>query len=102
MAVTSEIIIEPLPATLGATVSGLRVAALDDAGWRVIEDAFNAYAVLIFPGQHLSDDEQLAFGRRFGQLEQGLTLAPLSNVTAQGEVRAADGVVMQMLRGNEA
>jgi alpha-ketoglutarate-dependent taurine dioxygenase len=101
MAVTSEIIVEPLASTLGATVRGVRLAALDDAGWEVIEEAFNTYALLLFPGQHLSDDEQMAFGRRFGQLEQGLTLAPLSNVTAQGEVRPADGVVMQMLRGNE-
>jgi alpha-ketoglutarate-dependent taurine dioxygenase len=101
MAVTSEIIIERLPATLGAAVRGVRLAALDGAGWRVIEDAFNTHALLIFPGQHLSDDEQMAFGRRFGDLEQGLTLAALSNVTPEGEVRAADGTVMQMLRGNE-
>lgn len=101
MAVTSEIIIEPLPATLGATVHGVRLATLDDAGWQVVEDAFNTYALLVFPGQHLSDDEQLAFGRRFGQLEKGLTLAPISNVTPEGDVRPADGVVMQMLRGNE-
>lgn len=101
MAAVSEIIIEPLPATLGATVSGIRLGALDDAGWQVIEDAFNTYALLIFPNQHLSDDEQMAFGRRFGQLEQGLTMAALSNVTPLGELRPADGVVMQMLRGNE-
>src|SRR5688500_9352013 len=101
MAVTSEISIEPLPATLGATVSGVRLATLDDAGWQVIEQAFNTYALLIFPEQHLSDDEQMGFGRRFGQLEQGLTLAALSNITPEGDVRPADGVVMQMLRGNE-
>ena len=101
MAVTSQIIVEPLPATLGATVRGVRLATLDDAAWEVIDDAFNTYALLVFPGQHLSDEAQMAFGRRFGQLEQGLNLAPLSNVTAQGEVRPADGMVMQMLRGNE-
>jgi alpha-ketoglutarate-dependent taurine dioxygenase len=101
MTVTSEILIERLPATLGATVGGLRLAALDDAAWRVVEDAFNSYAVLIFPGQHLSEVEQLSFARRFGQLEPGLTMAPISNLTPQGEVRPADGPVMQMLRGNE-
>ncbi|MEO5841770.1 MAG: TauD/TfdA family dioxygenase [Acidimicrobiales bacterium] len=101
MTVMSEIIIEPLPATLGATVRGVRLATLDDATWQVVEDAFHTYGLLIFPDQHLSDDEQMAFGRRFGQLEQGLTLAPLSNITAEGDVRPADGVVMQMLRGNE-
>ena len=101
MTVTSEILIEALPATLGATVRGLRLAGLDDESWRVIDDAFLSYAVLIFPGQHLSEDEQLAFARRFGQLEPGLTMAPISNVTPEGEVRPADGPVMQMLRGNE-
>jgi alpha-ketoglutarate-dependent taurine dioxygenase len=101
MTVTSEILIEPVAATLGATVRGSRLAALDDASWRVIEDAFHSYALLIFPGQHLSENEQLAFARRFGQLEPGLTMAPISNVTPEGEVRPADGPVMQMLRGNE-
>jgi alpha-ketoglutarate-dependent taurine dioxygenase len=101
MSVTAEILIEPLPATLGATVRGVRLAALDDASWRVIEDAFHRYALLIFPAQHLSEEEQLAFGNRFGELERGLTLAPISNVTPEGEVRPADGMVMQMLRGNE-
>ena len=101
MSVTSELVIEPLPATLGATVRGVRLASLDDATWRVIEDAFHRYALLIFPAQHLGEEEQLTFGRRFGQLERGLTLAPISNVTPEGEVRPADGVVMQMLRGNE-
>jgi len=97
----SEVVIEELPATLGATVRGVRLAALDEANWRVIEDAFHRHAVLIFPGQFLSDDEQLAFGRRFGQLERGLTLAPISNMTPEGQVRPPDGAVMQMLRGNE-
>ena len=101
MSVTSEIMIEPLPATLGATVGGLRLAELDDASWRVVEDAFHRYALLIFRGQFLSDEQQLAFGRRFGQLEPGLTLAPISNVTPEGEVRLSGGTVMQMLRGNE-
>jgi alpha-ketoglutarate-dependent taurine dioxygenase len=101
MAVTSDIVIEPLPATLGATVRGIRLATLDDVTWQVVEDAFNTYALLLFPDQHLTDDEQMAFGRRFGQLEQGLTLAALSNVTPEGGVRPTDGVVMQMLRGNE-
>ncbi|MEO8697042.1 MAG: TauD/TfdA family dioxygenase [Acidimicrobiales bacterium] len=101
MAVTSDIIIEPLAATLGATVRGMRLAALDDATWQVVEDAFNTYALLLFPDQYLNDDEQMALGRRFGQLEQGLTLAALSNVTPEGGVRRADGVIMQMLRGNE-
>ena len=101
MTVTSRIRIDQLPATLGATVSGVRLAGLDDQSWAVIEDAFLEYGLLIFPDQHLSDDDQKAFGRRFGELEPGLELVALSNVSPQGEVREPEGVVMQMLRGNE-
>jgi alpha-ketoglutarate-dependent taurine dioxygenase len=101
MTVTSEIRIDQLPASFGAVVTGISLARLNDEEWGVVEDAFHEYGVLIFPGQHLSDDEQRAFGRRFGDLEPGLELAALSNVTPQGEVREPDGMVMQMLRGNE-
>ena len=34
-----------------------------------IKDAFAKYAVLIFPGQHLSQDQHLDFARHFGPLE---------------------------------
>ncbi len=45
-----------------------------------------AYGLLVFPAQHLSNDEQVTFAKRFGALEFGL--APLSNVRADGSVRA--------------
>ena len=43
--------IEPTAATLGATVTGVDLSALDDAEWRAIEAAFLEYAVLIFPAR---------------------------------------------------
>jgi len=98
---TTDITIEALPATLGAVVTGVRLGELDDASWRVIDDAFNEHALLVFPDQHLSDDEQMAFGRRFGALEPRLELVPISNLTPEGAVLPADGIVMQALRGNE-
>jgi alpha-ketoglutarate-dependent taurine dioxygenase len=102
VAPTTAITIEPLPATtFGARVTGLRLADLDDAAWRTVEDAFHAHALLIFPGQHLADDEQLAFARRFGSLEPKLELAAISNVTPEGDIREPDGAVMQLVRGNE-
>jgi alpha-ketoglutarate-dependent taurine dioxygenase len=97
----SRIVVEPLPATLGATVTGMRLADLDDGGWRAVEDAFHEHALLVFPAQHLDGDEQLAFGRRFGTLEPGLELAPISNVARDGSLCPADHVVAQLLRGNE-
>ena len=37
-----------------------------------IEDAFAKYAVLIFPDQHLSQDQHLDFARHFGPLETSI------------------------------
>lgn len=61
--------ITPTGVTLGATVTNVDLVNLDDAGWADIERAFLAHAVLIFPGQHLSDAAQIGFGRRFGTIE---------------------------------
>ena len=62
--------ITPTDATLGATVTDVSLAELDDATWQTIENAFLEYGVLIFPAQHLSSDDQVAFGHRFGVIEQ--------------------------------
>lgn len=40
-----------------------------------IKDAFWKYAVLIFPGQTLNQDQHLAFSRNFGPLESGTGIA---------------------------
>src|SRR5581483_206529 len=61
--------VEATDATLGAVITGVQIAALDDAEWCTIEAAFNEHGVLIFPDQHPSHDEQVAFGRRFGELD---------------------------------
>ena len=34
-----------------------------------IENAFNKYSVLIFPGQDISENQQLRFSKKFGSLE---------------------------------
>ena len=65
--------VEPLPATFGATVIGLRLAALDEAVFRDLYGTWLDYGLLIFPDQHLTRDEQVAFARRFGPLEIEIT-----------------------------
>ncbi len=70
-------------ATLGAVVRGVRLAALDDAAFAAIERAWDDHAVLVFPGQNLSEAEQVAFSRRLGPLERSLTA---NNVGADPEV----------------
>ncbi len=64
-----------------ACVTGLDLGEeLPDAAVRAIEDAIATYAVLVFPGQPISIDEQVAFGRRFGPLDSGLQKKLLSKV----------------------
>ena len=99
-----SISIEPADATLGAVVTGVRIGALAPDEWRAIEAAFDAYAVLIFPGQHPTRDEQRAFGLRFGALDALVaatgTIA-LSNVLDDGTLMADGHPGKQLLRGNE-
>jgi len=96
--------ITPTGATLGATVTGVDLTNLDDAGWAAIERAFLAHAVLIFPGQHLSDAAQIGFGRRFGAIEQLVAdreIVSISNQRADGTLLKDDEYGMQLMRGNE-
>eukprot|EP00747_Dinoflagellata_sp_TGD_P213611 gnl/TRDRNA2_/TRDRNA2_86535_c0_seq1.p1 gnl/TRDRNA2_/TRDRNA2_86535_c0~~gnl/TRDRNA2_/TRDRNA2_86535_c0_seq1.p1 ORF type:complete len:358 (-),score=46.99 gnl/TRDRNA2_/TRDRNA2_86535_c0_seq1:158-1231(-) len=65
-----RISVEPIAGcTLGAVISGANLAALDNDLWLEIEAAFLQHRVLVFPGQHLSPEDQTAFGRRFGEIE---------------------------------
>ncbi|MAQ55678.1 MAG: hypothetical protein CMM82_02175, partial [Rhodospirillales bacterium] len=34
-----------------------------------IENAFNKYSVLVFPGQNINEEQQLRFSKKFGPLE---------------------------------
>jgi alpha-ketoglutarate-dependent 2,4-dichlorophenoxyacetate dioxygenase len=62
--------IEPLGDGFAAEVSGvdLRVPLAADA-LRVLAAAIDAYAVLVFRGQALSDAQQIAFSESFGPIE---------------------------------
>ncbi|HSV04269.1 MAG TPA: TauD/TfdA family dioxygenase, partial [Phenylobacterium sp.] len=92
--------VEPLPATFGAVVTGLTLATLPDADFAALYETWLEHALLIFPDQHLSKEQQVAFARRFGALE--FDLAPISNVRADGSVRADDDGddVIKVLKGN--
>jgi alpha-ketoglutarate-dependent taurine dioxygenase len=99
-AVSPPFDIQPLDATFGALISGVRLAQLDDAQFAALYATWLEYALLIFPGQHLTREEQVAFAKRFGTLE--FDLAPISNVRRDGTVRSdsnGDDVV-KVLKGN--
>src|SRR5579864_91400 len=65
----STLRIEPIDASFGAIVSGFRIADLDEPGFRELYAAWLKYALLVFPGQYLKREEQIAFAKRFGSLE---------------------------------
>jgi alpha-ketoglutarate-dependent taurine dioxygenase len=92
--------VEPLDASFGAVVTGLKLAELDDAEFAALYRTWLDHALLIFPGQHLTRPEQIAFARRFGELE--FEIAPISNVRADGSIRPDDGSddAVKVLRGN--
>ena len=92
--------VEPLDATFGALVTGRKLAGLDDAGFAALYELWLEYALLVFPGQHLSRDQQVVFAQRFGDLE--FNLAPISNVRGDGSVRidVETDDVIKILKGN--
>ena len=92
--------IEPLDATFGAVVTGLKLVDLDEAGWRDLKAAWLDYALLVFPDQHLKRDQQIAFAKRFGPLE--FEMAAISNVRSDGTLRVEqdNDDVMKILKGN--
>jgi alpha-ketoglutarate-dependent taurine dioxygenase len=92
--------IRPLDASFGAVVTGLKLAELDEAAFAELYRTWLDYALLIFPGQHLARDEQIAFARRFGAPE--FEIAPISNVRPDGSVRPEDNAdaVIKVLKGN--
>jgi alpha-ketoglutarate-dependent taurine dioxygenase len=92
--------IEPIDATFGAVVTGIKVSDLDEPTFRELYATWLDYALLIFPDQHLKREEQIAFARRFGALE--FEMAAISNVKADGTLRLEkdNDDMMKILKGN--
>jgi alpha-ketoglutarate-dependent taurine dioxygenase len=92
--------IQPLDASFGAVVTGLKLAELSEPDFAALYAAWLEHALLIFPGQHLTRAEQIAFARRFGAPE--FEIAPISNVRADGSIRPDDGTddAVKVLKGN--
>jgi taurine dioxygenase len=57
-------------APLGAQITGLDLSKMiDDATFRAIEDVLHDRGVIVFRDQRITEEEQIAFSRRFGELE---------------------------------
>jgi len=94
------ITIRKLTPVFGAEITGVDLTRLDDATFEHIEDAFETYSVLVFPQQNLDDDAQIAFSRRFGELEktqghiannfQVKHVSEITNLDPDGKLMAPD------------
>ena len=89
----------------GATIIGITLETLTDAEFAAIHSALLEFGFLVFPGQFLSDEGNIALGSRFGELEFGAL--PLANQVRHrdgtlGAMAAIDSEWMKINRGNEA
>ena len=89
----------------GAVVTGIELSDLNDETFSLIQAALLKYGFLLFPTQFLSDQENIGFGQRFGELEFGAS--PMSNQEklAEGHYEKIFSIESQRMRtnvGNEA
>lgn len=96
----ARLAIEPVNATFGAVVTGFRIAELDDETFKELYAAWLKYALLIFPAQYPTREQQIAFAKRFGPLE--FEMGAISNVKEDGTLRLEkdNDDRMKVLKGN--
>src|SRR5262249_3821479 len=97
--------ITPIAYDFVAEVTGIDLRAPLEAGATAnIHAAMDRYAVLVFRGQPLTDDEQIAFTKSLGKIELntannvtrldqrrlGIEMSDISNLDQQGNMLARD------------
>ena len=107
--------IKPRTPTFAAEVCNLDLSRpLSGEAIQAIHDGMDKYAVLIFRGQHLTNEQQLAFTQSLGPIEQAIgtglrkpedyrlptTFADVSNLDKNGKPFAADDRRRQFSIGN--
>ena len=99
--------IQPSNATLGATITEIRLHELGDREWQAIEDALHRHAVLVFAAANLDEQQHPAFSRRFGPLDRTLSqrteqpeISLVSNVAKDGAVAKPNDTLGLFLQGN--
>jgi alpha-ketoglutarate-dependent 2,4-dichlorophenoxyacetate dioxygenase len=97
------------------SVSGVDLSGcIDRKTLGEIEAALNRHAVLVFPGQALTDERQVCLAGQFGPLEKSIgairkgrkarlrsELADVSNLTSNNGIRSRDDAWRMMLLANE-
>src|SRR5947209_6506837 len=91
----------PLLPSFAARIAGVDLAALIPGETAALREAIDTYSVLILPSQTLDDDNLLALGKTFGDVEpprnhrvvqrlKHAELADISNLDASSRLRARD------------
>src|SRR5262249_23756446 len=74
-ATTMAVTVCPITPNFAAEVGDIDLSRhIEAADLAAVKEAFAKYAVLIFPDQHLSQDQHLDFARHFGPLETTIAL----------------------------
>ena len=105
--------VTPLHSVFAAEVSGVDLSRpLDDATFERIAVAFDDHSMLVFRGQALTDEQQMAFSERWGPLETtvrtlggedrlGAHIVDLSNTDPDGKLMGWEDRRMLYQSGNQ-
>ena len=107
--------VKPLHRHVGAEITGIDLCRpVPPETFAEVEAALNKHAVLIFPSQPLTDEQQIAFSRLFGPLETSPNyagsqktrlrhpeIADISNLDPEGRVMSAEDQRLLFNRGNQ-
>jgi alpha-ketoglutarate-dependent 2,4-dichlorophenoxyacetate dioxygenase len=105
--------VTPLHPVIGAEIVGVDLTrTVPPDVFAEIEAAFNRHAVLVFPDQPLTDEQQVAFSRRFGPLEVTpnyageklrirADIADISNLDHEGRILSPDDSRRMFNLGNQ-
>ena len=110
-----SISIYPVTPSFAAEIGDVDLSQpLAPADLKAVHDAFWKYSVLVFPDQHLKDEQHLAFARTFGPIESDRVLDPsktphrlavefadISNLTPEGKIWDGDSRQRMYKAGNK-
>jgi alpha-ketoglutarate-dependent 2,4-dichlorophenoxyacetate dioxygenase len=109
-----NITIFPVTPNFAAEIGDVDLARLTEPQVEQVKEAFWKYSVLIFPDQHLTGDQHLAFARHFGPIETDRVLdqkvtphrldqsfADISNLSPDGKIWAEDSRQRMYKAGNK-
>jgi alpha-ketoglutarate-dependent 2,4-dichlorophenoxyacetate dioxygenase len=108
-----NITVFPVTPNFAAEIGDVDLANLTEPQVEQVKEAFWKYSVLIFPDQHLTGDQHLAFARHFGPIETDRVLdqkvtphrldqsfADISNLDPDGKIWSEDSRQRMYKAGN--